>query len=79
MDNTFNNFNEHSIQGGFNSDQSNGNFINEELHIEYRNDHNIPRQPNIEPRRTNEERQRVSETPTQPNVESNNGSQQPKN
>ena len=43
------------------------------------NDHNIPRQPNIEPRRTNEERQRVGETHTQPNVESSNGSQQPKN
>ena len=63
-DNNFNNFNEHNIQGGFNSNQSNGNFINKELHMEYQNDHNIPRQPNIEPRRTNEERQRVGETPT---------------
>ena len=47
--------------------------------MENQNDHYIPRQPNIEPRRTNEERQGVSETPTQPNVESNNESQQPKN
>ena len=46
--------------------------------MENQNDHNIPKQPNIEPRRTNEERQRVGETPTQPNVESINGSQQPK-
>ena len=47
--------------------------------MENQNDHSIPGQPNIEPRRTNEERQRVGETPTRPNVESNNGSQQPKN
>ena len=34
--------------------------------MENQNDHNIPRQPNTEPRRTNEERQRVGEAPTQP-------------
>ena len=33
-DNIFNNFNEHNTQGGFNSNQSDGNFINKELHME---------------------------------------------